>query len=244
MYKIYMYTNNINGMIYIGQTRNSLEKRAQAGGQNYKECPYFWNAIQKYGWDNFTPTILKDNLTCEEANVYEEYFISLYNSTNRDIGYNICLGGNNHTMSDEQKRIISEKAKLRYTNPTCNPMYGKKHSEESINKMKSKKMGENNPMYGTHMSEELKEHLSKMFTGTNITNRKTPYSEEELETRRKKMKDNSKLWERKIRCIDDDIIFDTLTDAAKFYNRSIASICDVCKGRSHTCAGKRFEYVD
>ncbi len=43
-YKVYKYTNSLNGKVYIGQTRNSLAK-----GRGYDRCPAFYNAIQKYG---------------------------------------------------------------------------------------------------------------------------------------------------------------------------------------------------
>lgn len=74
MYKIYKYTNLINGKIYIGQTKNSLEKRA-LNGTNYKGSRYFYNAIQKYGWNNFIPEILEDGLSLDKANIREEYYI-------------------------------------------------------------------------------------------------------------------------------------------------------------------------
>lgn len=39
-------------------------------------------------------------------------------------------------MSDNQKQILRDKAKERYKNPENHPMYGKVHSEESIEKMR------------------------------------------------------------------------------------------------------------
>ena len=62
-YKVYKYTNLINGKVYIGQTKTSLIKRAGSNGERYKGCRHFYLAISKYGWENFIPTILKNNLT-------------------------------------------------------------------------------------------------------------------------------------------------------------------------------------
>ena len=92
-YKIYMYTNKINGKVYTGQTRRTLKLRAGSNGVMYKSCTIFYRAIVKYGWENFEPTILADGLSKEEANELEKYYISKYDSCNHDYGYNISNGG-------------------------------------------------------------------------------------------------------------------------------------------------------
>lgn len=93
-HKIYVYTNKINGKKYVGQTNRTLKRRANGNkGKGYKKCPVFWNAIQKYGWGNFEPEILYDNLTQKEANELEIKTINELKTLNRDFGYNICTGG-------------------------------------------------------------------------------------------------------------------------------------------------------
>jgi group I intron endonuclease len=98
IYKVYKYTNLINGKIYIGQTMESIEMRAGHNGYKYRKCPYFYNAIKKYGWDNFTVEILQDNLTHEQANEFEVNYIKLFNSQDPNIGYNISDGGNTNSV--------------------------------------------------------------------------------------------------------------------------------------------------
>jgi group I intron endonuclease len=98
IYKVYKYTNLINGKIYIGQTMESIEMRAGHNGYKYRKCPYFYNAIQKYGWKNFTSEILADNLTREQANELEIEYIKKFNSQNPEIGYNISDGGNTNSV--------------------------------------------------------------------------------------------------------------------------------------------------
>lgn len=78
MYCVYKHTNKINNKIYIGQTCQKPEYRWGSDGQNYKNNPYFYSAIIKYGWNNFTHEIIYNNLTAEEANQKEIELIKLY----------------------------------------------------------------------------------------------------------------------------------------------------------------------
>lgn len=150
-YKIYVHINKVNGKIYIGQTKQTLEQRS-SNGKAYKDCRHFWNAIQKYGWENFEHIVLIENLSLKMANIIEEYLIKKYDSTNRKIGYNLWLGGNNREVNEETRRIQREK-KIGY-----NPW--KIWDEETIESIKRKnsiaKMGEKNPMYGKQLSDKAK----------------------------------------------------------------------------------------
>ena len=56
---IYIHRNLINGKVYIGQTKTTLNARARKDGSGYKGCLIFYNAIQKYGWENFCHAILE-----------------------------------------------------------------------------------------------------------------------------------------------------------------------------------------
>ena len=101
IYKVYKHTlpkefsGKENDMVYIGITcREKAYYRWGRNGIKYKSNPYFYNAIQKYGWDNFNHEILFERLTKEEANQKEIELISEYDSTNKTKGYNIELGGN------------------------------------------------------------------------------------------------------------------------------------------------------
>ena len=57
------------------------------------------SAINKYGWENFEPKILKDNLTRNEANEFEKEMIAKYKTTDPKYGYNISKGGADNTYT-------------------------------------------------------------------------------------------------------------------------------------------------
>lgn len=92
MYCIYMHTIINNNKKYIGQSKTDPSKRWGLNGHRYKG-QLFYNAIQKYGWDNIKHEILIDNLTKEDADYYEQYYITLYKTNNNLYGYNVAPGG-------------------------------------------------------------------------------------------------------------------------------------------------------
>lgn len=104
---VYTHTNNINGKKYVGITCNKPERRWR-NGKGYI-LQQFYNAIQKYGWDNFTHEILFNNLTEKEANKKEIYLIEKLNTKSPN-GYNMSSGGDStcgFKMSEETKQKLS-----------------------------------------------------------------------------------------------------------------------------------------
>jgi group I intron endonuclease len=93
MYKVYVWTNSVNGKRYIGTTGTTMEKRAGVNGYYYQGSPKFYAAIQKYGFDKFHYDILADGLTKEEAAELEARYIKEFDTMNPDVGYNLQEGG-------------------------------------------------------------------------------------------------------------------------------------------------------
>lgn len=114
-YYIYMHKNKINGKIYIGQTCQTPTRRWRKG-EGYKGCTYFYNAIQKYGWDNFEHIVLKEGLTQEEANNEESYLIKKYNSSDIRYGYNLKDSELHGKYSIQSKEKMQYSAIQRFNN--------------------------------------------------------------------------------------------------------------------------------
>ena len=119
-YIIYCHLNKTNGKRYIGQTKQSINKRWGKNGSEYlkKSNDHFINAIKKYGWDGFEHIILYTNLSKDEANEKEIEMIALFNSDNPNFGYNKTKGGNNNTLTKEQKDARSKLNKVMWENGT------------------------------------------------------------------------------------------------------------------------------
>lgn len=233
-YYIYKHTTP-NGKVYIGQTCKKPEQR-WANGYGYKH-QMFYNAIQKYGWDNISHEILFEGLTKEEADQKEIELITFYDSTNPDNGYNIAFGGAatlGVKCSEERKRKISEAHK------------GKKRSEESKKKQSKtmmghdcseetkKKIGEANSK--RVWSEESKRKLSEHFKGR-------PISEEHKE----KIRNYFKLHapnKRAVICVETQIVYESLSDAGRKTGINRRSIGSVCSGDRPTAGGYHWCFLN
>lgn len=191
---VYIHRNMINNKLYIGQTCYPTAKRWK-NGRGYINNKHFWNAICKYGWDNFEHIVFAENLTKQDACHMERLLIALYDTTNTDNGYNHAPGGETCAgvvRSEETRKKLSHNAKERFSNPENNPMFGKKHTDGAKEKMSMSqkeryKSPEDNPMYGRtwwdentpqEKIDEWKQHLSEATSGRNNPNYGNHWSQE------------------------------------------------------------------
>lgn len=245
-FTVYIHKNKTNGKVYIGQTKQNPIKRWD-NGRGYKDCSRFWNAIQKYGWDNFEHIILATDLTLEEANLLEEKLIKDYNSTNPQNGYNINFGGFNHNHSEETKRKIGESNKISQLN--------KKWSDHQREIISEKFSGKGNPFYGKHHTEETKKKISEHRKGKNVGNQHPFYGKHHSDDSLDKISNNRKSkGGKRVLCINTGEIFPTMMDAARWCGlTNSSSIGQVCNhtGKQKT-AGKhpktgeklKWEFID
>lgn len=243
-YCVYKYTNVVNGKIYVGLTGTSLTKRA-GNGEHYKGCNHFYEAIKKYGWDAFTPEILEDGLTLEEANQREQYYIATLHSDDHDIGYNINPGGACGPVTEQTKRLISEKAKERLCDPKNNPMYGKHISEEAkraIARGGRLRTGANNPRYHIQYTEEMRKRASDIMYRMQ---EEEPDKFQRIVDAARRAAIGNKRRAKRVRCIDTGEEWESCTAAANSIGVSVGSLCSHINGRrAKTCRGRRYEYVD
>lgn len=128
---IYKITNLINGKIYIGQTKNTLERRLKEhiweakrwyNNVDKKFNSKLFSAIIKYGEENFIVEPIYELRNSENIDELERYYIRQLDAMNEEKGYNISEGGNkpptrknfHQSLEARQKMSDSQKGKSWY----------------------------------------------------------------------------------------------------------------------------------
>lgn len=149
---VYKLACKNNGKVYIGKAVNigrrlNDHKNSKKDGKG--NC-YFQHAILKHGWESFNIEILEifenfDKLNDNDKLLQREsYYIELFDSTNRDIGYNRCK-----FSSDNTGRVRSEEHKQKLRHPRSEETkerirqarLGKKTSDETKEKLRQANLG-------------------------------------------------------------------------------------------------------
>lgn len=114
---IYCYENKTNGKKYIGQTNNERRRYVEHRANHLNEKSDEYNSLihikmREYGFENFKYYIIEENISAEDINNREVYWIEkLQSFVEYGRGYNLTKGGNQHFKPKDVEKIrrISEK---------------------------------------------------------------------------------------------------------------------------------------
>ena len=222
-YCVYMHTAP-NGKRYIGITCCQPRNRRWQNGYGYVTQPRFYNAIKKYGWDNFEHTILEDDLTAEEAGEKEQEYISQYQTTDKKYGYNIKVGGEvGYHLTEEHKEKISRA-----------------------------NAGENNGMFGHHYTDEERKEMSESSVWRG--RKHTAETRKKISEYLKAHPETFTHWGKEhplakaIMQYDKDGNFvaryDTAVEASQKTGVARSGICCCAKGKAKTAGGYMWRYQE
>lgn len=172
---IYITTNLINGIRYLGQKtfdKNNDWKYYLGSGI------YFKNALQFYGRENFSRNIVCFCYSQDELNEVEYDLSVFFDVVESPNWYNLCYGGGgasgyHHSEESKQrmseaKRNQSEETRLKMSQTRkgrTSPRKGVKLSDETKELMsasrKGKYVGTDNPFFGKTHTDEVKEQIRK-----------------------------------------------------------------------------------
>lgn len=163
---VYLVTNTVNGKVYVGQTITTVQDRWKQHLLAAKNGPDFsiYRAIRKHGADKFVVETLATCLDQTSLDKTEDLYILISRSLRRDKGYNLKRGGRSGALSEETRQKMSKshtgkicsgshiqsmrdaytEGRRSYPDMTGanNPFYGRKHSPETIAKMRARRFSE------------------------------------------------------------------------------------------------------
>lgn len=253
---VYLLRNKVNGKIYVGKSVNLKKRFGSYKNNETNKChnQVIDRAIRKYEWKNFEITILEEVLDPILILDREAYWIKFYNCLDKKIGYNICPYGTNTVgikASEETRKKLSIAGKGKKKN------FSKEYRLELRKRITSVTgPGELNPMYGKKHSNETKEKISNILfemykNGTLIP----PTLGKKLsEETKRKIGENRDYTIHQIKVKQIDMyngnvikIWESLQEAAEFLKGNVkraSAICNVCKGRQNTAFGYKWEYAE
>lgn len=244
---IYKITNNINGKVYIGQTRNFKRRKNKYRNLLCVGQPKIYNSIKKHGWDNFTFEVLC-NCDIEDLNFWEyDYYMIYQQLLGENMMLNLKAGGGArlYTSGETRKKISDSKKGSKHVN------YGKKLSEDTRKKQSESQKGELNHMFGKTHSLEARKKLSDSHRGDKHVNFGKKLPKETVA----KMIENSYMRNRigELNHISKKVnqyeldgryikTYACIDDVNKEYGFDNSDIVKVCKGKRRTSKGYIWRY--
>jgi group I intron endonuclease len=185
---IYLIRNKVNGKVYVGQTRRTLEARWEQHVRDSRRSSVteihghaICRAIRKYGPENFSIEFLYYNLPQKFVDEMEIYGVRVFHSNDGRHGYNMTAGGGGcfrpsdevrakmrkpHVMSEAGYRSISEKTRKRFADRRAKGLkgYTTKAGREKLSRLMSKRFkgrfGKDSYSFGLKRSKESRRKMS------------------------------------------------------------------------------------
>ena len=219
---IYLLTNKVNSMKYVGKTTKKLKVRLK--GHRYNKTTYIGHAIHAHGWENFTVEIIEECPTEAELNEREMYWIKTLN-TKAPNGYNLTDGGEGTTGRKCSEKALDNHYKRAVICCDTDEIFDSisaaaRHFNISIHSIYKVCRGERIRAGGLKF-EYLDAPLS-----------------EEARTREAVKKTKA------VRCLETSMEYESLHDAAEKTGVSRKHIGRVCNGERKTAHNLHFEFVD
>lgn len=241
-YCVYKHTSP-SGKVYIGITKKKPNCR-WSNGLGYKTSPHFWNAIQKYGWENFSHEVLYTDLSVEDACAMEQKLIADYKATDREFGYNEKAGGQKGSaLSDAVRGKISSAQKQFYAE---HPEARERISERNIGRKWTDEQREKyiRAKKGKHL-DISDEWRKKMIAGL-----RKRYSEDFSlrESATNRLRENGK--KHSIPVVQMDLsgveiaTFDSAMDAQRKTGAKNGNIIMCCRGKRKTAKGYKWRFAN
>lgn len=216
-----------NNKIYIGQTLNFRNRKYYYNSGNFKQQVKLYNNVNFYNWIPGDTFELIEECFCgynkSFLNERERYWIIYYDSFKNGLNCNEGGHGNIGHKHSEDSKLKMKNAKL-----------GIKHSKERNNKkseytkgrihsdVSKKKMSD---IKKQNMTDDIKDKIREGLIGN-------------------KNGIGNKGAARKVLCLNNNIIYDSIKSAADDLTLHATLIGNVCKGKNKQTGGYKFKYYE
>lgn len=224
---IYLITNKLDLMKYVGKTTRKLKFRLYQHKNNPNS--YIGRAIQKCGWENFRIEILEECKKTEQLNEREIYWIQALN-TKAPNGYNLTDGGDGGkgyipSAESNAKRAKNNPCKLAVRCVETGLIYESVAEAARQTKVRARCVhnvcnGIYNTAYGFHFEFVDEKRRLKAELKRPAPNKKP------------------------VRCVETAVEYESAAEAGRINGVKGTSINNVCSGRSKTLKGYHWEFVD
>lgn len=247
---IYGFCNKENGKWYVGQAVK-IQKRINTHLWMLRHGKHRNELMQKdwlmFGEKAFFWKVLEE---CDEEQLDEKEVYWIAQKKSFESGYNQTIGG-----YGQPGRVMPEKEKQwrhdRFLGEG-NPMYGKKHTEETRRKLRESHKGERHVNYGKHLREETRRKISEAHKGMyhseatkkklSDMNKGKPPSRAAVEKSAAFTKSPENPQCRAVVCIDTGIEYYSTAEAARQTGLSRTKITACCVGRRKSTGGFHWKY--
>jgi group I intron endonuclease len=269
---VYVIRNKVNGKMYIGQTTRKVKTRvrehfkvAERKGKMY----YIHNAISKYGKENFEYYTVCACINQRILNDMELFHIKKNKTLSDKYGYNLRYEKAKGKVSESTRKKLSDWQKGRkltkeHRANVSKGMMGRvvtKETREKISRGHNKnkiavKCLNTGEVFESYSAAARKyktnyRYIKKACIRLNTTcgkywahvgSKLTIKKIKEIVKQRYKKAQKGKI--KNIRCIDLNIVFDSISNAMKYFGfKNKSNIIRVCKGKQKTAYGYKWEYV-
>jgi len=219
-----------SGKIYIGQSID-IQKRIWGYMSNHgaKKQHKLYNSLKKYGWDAHTFEIIEEcsiDLLNERERHWQEFYDVLATK-----GLNCIL-----SCTKVKKTVRSEETRKKHSEIRKGKSLTQEHKEKLSKAKKGKKLSEAHKKAigksheGSKFSEESKQKMSN-------SKKKSNYLKNHI-------RQLSEMKKKSIICIEDNLVFDSISEACTYYGVSNSAMSNHLKRRYKKLnINKTFEYV-
>lgn len=261
-WKIYKHTLLLDcpskGKSYVGQTSEPNVELRWSNGWGYytrrqnKNNTIFYNAIKKYGWENFSHELIEENIkTLDEANEREKYWIAYYHTFIEDPkcwGYNMTAGGSGvpHKQSEETKKKISKALTGRQMTEDHKAKINKTLKRKQIICIETKVIYES-ISEAARQTGISRENIKTALNGKRLSAGGYHWAlvdDQEKISELSALAGKYKAAKRSVICIETGFVFESISEAARRVNVGQSGISNVLSGKCKTAGGYHWKYLE